>query len=91
MAAASAPAQLSGHHEGKEPGGAKDAWGGDSIGTPRKGRVMVVRSGGTADGTEDMGRVIRCFGMGRQPILLGGVNAMDTNHTFVLITSMFVF
>lgn len=48
-------------------------------------------AGGTADGTEDTGRVMRCFGMDRQPILSRGVNAVDTKHTFVLITSMFVF
>lgn len=89
------PAQLSGQRLGKEHGGAKGTWGGESVGTPRKGGLIAVRryrrDSGAAGGIEDVGRVTRCFGMGRRPILLGGANVMETEHAFVLITSMFVF
>lgn len=52
---------------------------------------MVRDTGGAADGVEDMGRVMRCFRRGKQPIWWRGVNAMDAKHTFVLITNMSVF
>lgn len=59
------PARLLGQHGGENMQEIR-AWGGGSVGPPRKGRVSGWRgTGGPADGVEDTGRVMRCLGMGR--------------------------